>query len=102
MLENSLCISGIFQDLLSQINRGCVEVPRQSLSKVAGVRASFGAIQSRLEHASSNLDLQNENVQAARSRIVDAMTMGQIQQELGIAVLAQANQNPNRALKLFA
>lgn len=80
-----------------------------ALQKIAEARAGFGAIASRLEIASANLDVQNENLQAARSRITDAdiafetseMVQGQIQQDLGIAVLAQANQNPARALKLI-
>jgi flagellin len=80
-----------------------------ALSKISKTRAGFGAIQSRLEIASNNLDLQHENVVAARSRIVDAdvgheaseLAQGQILKEFGIAVLAQANQNPAKALKLL-
>ncbi len=80
-----------------------------ALSKISKTRAGFGAIQSRLEIASNNLDLQHENVVAARSRIIDAdvghevseLAQGQILKEFGIAVLAQANQNPAKALKLL-
>ena len=80
-----------------------------ALGKLAGVRAGFGAIQSRLEIASNNLDLQFENVSSARSRIADAdvayevseMVQGQVLREFGIAVLAQANQDPQKALKLL-
>ncbi len=80
-----------------------------SLSKIAGVRANFGALQSRLTIAGSNLDQQHENVVAARSRITDAdvayevteMALGNIQKELSVAVLAQANQDPQVALKLL-
>lgn len=80
-----------------------------AMMKVANARAGFGAIMSRLEIAGNNLDLQRENVLSARSRIADAdvafevseMVQGQVMQELGVAVLAQANQNPMRALKLL-
>ncbi len=80
-----------------------------ALSKISKTRAGFGAIQSRLEIASNNLDLQHENVVAARSRIVDTdvahevseLAQGQILKEFGISVLAQANQEPTKALKLL-
>ncbi|MCM2281811.1 MAG: flagellin FliC [Bdellovibrionaceae bacterium] len=80
-----------------------------ALKTVAGTRAGFGAIQSRLEIAGNNLELQYENVAAARSRISDAdmayevseLTQGQVQKDFGIAVLAQANQDPVRALRLL-
>jgi flagellin len=81
----------------------------EALTKIAGVRANFGAIQSRFEIASNNIDLQRENVMASRSRIADAdiafetseLVAGQVQQQLGIAVLAQANQLPARAVNLL-
>jgi flagellin len=76
---------------------------------IAKARAGFGAIQSRLEIAGNNADLQRENVLAARSRIADAdlafetseLAQGQVQHEIGVAVLAQANQSSQRALKLL-
>lgn len=81
----------------------------ESLTKLAKTRAGFGAIQGRLEIASNNLDTQRENVAGARSRISDVdvaeessnLARAQVLQDLGIAVLAQANQNPGRALKLL-
>lgn len=81
----------------------------ESLMKLADVRAGFGAIQGRLQIAGSNLDVQRENVASARSRIADVdvadeasnLAKSQVLQDLGIAVLAQANQNPARALKLL-
>ena len=80
-----------------------------AMYKVAQARAGFGAIQSRLEIAGNNLDIQRENVLAARSRIADAdvaeevskLVQGQVLQEFGVAVLAQANQNPSKAVRLF-
>jgi flagellin len=81
----------------------------ESVQTLAGIRAGFGALQSRFQFAINNLDLEKENVQAARSRIVDAdiaeetsnLVQSQIQQEFGIAVLAQSNQLPEKALRLI-
>jgi flagellin len=80
-----------------------------AMHKVAQARAGFGAMQSRFEIASNNLSIQGENIEAARSRIADAdvahevsrLARGQILQEFGTAVLAQANQMPQKALKLL-
>lgn len=82
----------------------------ESLIKLAKARAAFGAIQGRLEIAGNNLDTQHENIEAAHSRIADvdvaaestALARSQILSDLGVAVLAQANAQPNRALKLLA
>jgi flagellin len=89
--------------------RDCLQGLDEALMSVAKTRAGFGAIQSRLQIAGSNLDIQHENVMAAHSRIADAdvayesaqMVAGQVQQDFGIAVLQQANQNPQRALRLL-
>jgi flagellin len=89
--------------------RGLLTDLDQAAVKLAQARAGFGAMQSRLAIAGNNLDVQKENILAARGRIADAdvaeevskMVAGQVQQELGISVLAQANQAPARALKLL-
>ncbi|MGE0763300.1 MAG: flagellin [Bdellovibrionales bacterium] len=81
----------------------------EGLQKVASARASFGAMQSRLQHASDHLAVQIENVSAARSQIVDAdiaeeaanLAQNQIIQDAGIAVLAQANVNTSRVARLI-
>ncbi|MDZ4083218.1 MAG: flagellin [Bdellovibrionales bacterium] len=81
----------------------------ESLVTLANARAGFGSIQGRLEIAGNNLDVQRENVMAARSRISDTdvaaesaeLAQAQVLQEFGVSVLAQANQNPGRAMKLL-
>lgn len=81
----------------------------ESLVILANARAQFGAIQGRLEIAGNNLDVQYENVSAAHSRIADvdvaeeatSLARGQILSDLGVSVLAQANQQSSRALKLL-
>lgn len=81
----------------------------EALMQIAGARASFGAIQSRLQIATNNVELQYENIESARSRIADAdiayetseMVQAQITKDFGIAVLAQANSDSKRALQLL-
>lgn len=80
-----------------------------SLIILANARAGFGAIQGRLEIAGNNLDTQYENIAAAHSRIADVdvaeestnLARAQILSDLGVSVLAQANQSASRALKLL-
>jgi flagellin len=81
----------------------------QALSFVSDARASLGAIQNRMESTISNLSNVVENVSAARSRVQDAdfametaaLTRGQILQQAGIAMLAQANAQPQSVLALL-
>lgn len=81
-----------------------------ALSELAKARASFGAIQSRLDSVVNNSSVQIENLSAAHSRIADTdyaqavseMFKGQAMQQYQIAVLAQANQFPGAVLKLLA
>ena len=80
-----------------------------ALDAVNTARGTLGAVQSRFESAVSNIQIQSENLSAARSRIVDAdfaaetaaLTRGQILQQAGTAMLAQANQLPNNVLSLL-
>lgn len=72
-------------------------------------RAGLGALQSRFEGVVTQLQTQNENIQASRSRIMDTdyaaetanMTRAQILQQAGTAMLAQANQLPQSVLTLL-
>ncbi len=88
---------------------GNLETLDGAIQKLAGIRAGFGALQSRFQFAINNLDTQVENFQAARSRIVDAdvaketseLAQSQILQQFGTAVLAQANTASQSALRLI-
>jgi flagellin len=81
----------------------------KALTMVSKARAGFGAVQSRFSIASANLDIQRENILEARSRMADTdiakevsnLAQAKVMQEAGIAVLAQANLNPDRALRLL-
>lgn len=80
-----------------------------ALNTINSGRASLGAIQNRFDSVYANLQTASENASAARSRIVDAdfaaetaaLTRGQILQQAGIAVLAQANAAPQNVLALL-
>lgn len=81
----------------------------QAIEKVGKIRADFGAVQSRLHSVNDNVEIQYENLSAAKSRIADAdvadesakLTQAQILHQAAIATLAQANTNPMSALKLI-
>jgi flagellin len=80
-----------------------------AIATVAQTRGTLGAFQSRLITAISNLRVAIENFDAAESRIRDAdvaaetanLTRASILQQAGVAVLAQANQQPAVALTLL-
>lgn len=80
-----------------------------AMGSVFGARARLGAMQNKLHATVSNIQISKENVTAARSRIADAdiaaetseLVRGNILQQAGVAVLAQANMAPTSALKLL-
>ena len=80
-----------------------------ALATVNSARASLGAYQNRFESVVSNLQSKTENLSASRSRIQDtdfaketaSLTRGQILQQAGTAMLAQANSLPNGVLSLL-
>ena len=80
-----------------------------ALSMVDTLRSDLGAVQNRFESAITNLNTNETNLSAARSRIEDAdyavevanMTKSQILQQAGTSVLAQANQIPQNVLSLL-
>ena len=89
--------------------QSAISVIDAALATVSSDRADLGAIQNRFESIVSNLSTNAENQSAARSRIMDAdfavetasLTRGQILQQAGIAVLAQANAAPQNVLALL-
>lgn len=80
-----------------------------ALDSVNTNRATLGAVQNRFESVINNLRVAAENQTAAKSRIMDAdfasetanLTRGQILQQAGTAMLAQANSLPNNVLSLL-
>ncbi len=80
-----------------------------AIQKVAGQRAELGAVQNRLSSVISNLQVSNENLSAANSRIRDtdyaSMTAENAKLNIlnaaGTGVLSQANVQGQAALKLI-
>ena len=80
-----------------------------ALDQVNRARADLGALQSRFENSVANVEIQIENLAAARGRIVDAdfaketanLSRTQILQQAGTAMVAQANQLPQQVLQLL-
>ncbi len=80
-----------------------------AINKINSSRAELGALQTRFEKSIENIDIMNENISAARGRIVDAdfaaetasLSRTQILQQAGTAMVAQANQLPQQVLSLL-
>ena len=97
-------LTGDFTELATVING--IDT---ALDSVNGERATYGAAQNRFEAVISNLMVAMENQTAARSRIMDAdfavetanLSRGQILQQAGNAMIAQANSQPQGVLQLL-
>jgi len=80
-----------------------------ALNKVSAQRSTLGVIQNRMEYAANNLATTEENLTAAESRIRDvdmakemvAYTKNSILNESAMAMLAQANKQPQSILTLL-
>ncbi|MEO1037594.1 MAG: flagellin [Pseudomonadota bacterium] len=80
-----------------------------ALTTVSNLRSDLGAIQNRFESTITNLETVSENLSASRGRILDAdfaaetaaLTKAQILQQAGVAVLSQANAQPQLVLSLL-
>jgi flagellin len=101
---------------LQEISVSNKESAQNNLSKVDDAlrtltenRAELGALQNRLQSSVNSLQIYDENLQGARSRIRDVdmasetaeLTKNNILTSAGVSVLAQANQNSMSALKLL-
>ena len=81
----------------------------KALEKVALSRANLGAFQNRLTAAIDNITTTRTNLNESRSRIMDAdygqvtteLARQQIIQQAAMAMLAQANQQPQSVLSLL-
>jgi len=102
---NTLSVSGA---TASAANTAIAAI-KSAISTVSTQRATFGAVQNRLEHTVNNLGVMVENLSASESRIRDAdmatemtaFTKNQILVQAGTAMLAQANSAPQSVLKLL-
>jgi flagellin len=88
-------------DAISQID--------EAINNISSQRATFGAVQNRLDHTLNNLAIYQENLVASESRIRDVdmaaemvtFTKYQILQQAGTAMLAQANTSSQAVLSLL-
>jgi flagellin len=86
-----------------------ITVIDNALNSVNNYRSTYGAVQNRLDSAIRSLDTYSENLKAAESQIRDAdfaheaaeMSKQQIMQQAGTAILGQANQINQGALRLI-
>ena len=80
-----------------------------ALSQINANRASVGSLISRFEFASANLATSVENLDAARSTLLDVdmaaemsnFSSQQVLMQASVAMLAQANQMPQQLLRLL-
>lgn len=104
----SIDITSITNGIPSGAN-DALQIIDSALANLSSSRASLGALQNRFTSVVANLSTTSENLSAARSRILDAdfasetanLTRGQILQQAGTAMLAQANALPNGVLALL-
>jgi flagellin len=88
--------------------RSNLETIDKAMMTVNGSRANLGALQNRLQSTVNNLEVQNENLSAANSRIRDTdiatesanLAKHRILSEAGTSILSQTNSSMNSALKL--
>jgi len=89
--------------------RSAIDKIDVAIKSIDTTRAKLGAIQNRFTTTISNLQSSIENQSAARSRITDTdfaaetanLSRGQILQQAGTAMLAQANQSGQSVLSLL-
>ena len=106
--KDGKAIAGV--DFTSQQNANkTIDVIDTALNKVNMVRATFGAVQNRLEHKIDNLNVTTENLTSAESRIRDTdmatemmnFTKQNILTQASQSMLAQANGLPQSVLSLL-
>ncbi|URN96100.1 MAG: flagellin FliC [Candidatus Pristimantibacillus lignocellulolyticus] len=108
MQANDIGITGITIATVAGASAAIAAVSN-AIENVSTQRATFGAVQNRLEHTVNNLGVNKENLSAAHSRIRDAdmaaemtnFTKNQILVQAGTSMLAQANSVPQNVLKLL-
>jgi flagellin len=80
-----------------------------AINAVSSLRGRFGALQNRLQSTIANIGVATESLSAAESRIRDVdvaaetadLTRNSIMQQASIAILQQANLQPQVALRLL-
>ena len=101
---------------VADVNTETKEAAQGNLEKIDGAikmlsenRSEVGALQNRLQSSVNNIQVYEENLSAAKSRIYDVdiasetaeLTKSNILTQAGTSVLSQANNNAMSALKLL-
>jgi flagellin len=105
----SLGVDGVHTET-KEAAQGNLEKIDNAIRVLSEHRSDAGALQNRLSSSVSNLQIYEENLSAAKSRIYDVdvasesseLTKQNILSQAGTAVLSQANTNAMGALKLLA
>lgn len=92
-----------------QASRSALDAIHAAIGSITSTRGTLGATESRLQVTINNLAVARENYSSAESRIRDVdvaseaaeLTRLGILQQAGAAILAQANQQPQLALRLL-
>ena len=106
LLAMGLTEQSVASKLQAQNSLGAVD---DAINYVNGMRAGFGALQNRLQSVSQNLMTSDENFSSANSRIRDTdiaeesskLAKNNVLMQAATAVIAQANQQNQLALKLL-
>lgn len=97
-------------DVLTKDNaQKAIDEISDGISYVSSVRSRLGAYQNRLEHTTSSLDVTQEEMTGAYSRIMDVdmaeemteYTNLQVLVQAGTSMVAQANERPQQVLQLL-
>ena len=80
-------------DISNQASAGAsINIINDAIDSVSQTRATFGALQNRLEHTINNLDTTSENLTAANSRIRDTDMAKEMMEYTKMNVLVQSAQ----------
>ena len=102
-------VSGLTGQSTGDEIREYIEKLDKAINKISEDRSKLGAYQNRLQSASDNLAVMNENYEQSKSQIMDCdmaeesanMVKYQVLQQTSAAMLSQANQIPSIALQLL-
>jgi len=106
-IHTDLALAGV--NFLTDVAATTISTVDTAINDLATLRAQNGAEQSRLSYASDILEINQINLEAANSRIMDLdvakessnLARFDILHRAGIAVLAQANQTNESTLRLL-
>jgi len=110
LINNAFATSSTTQGVISRLGaESAISLLDKAIVSINGLQAEIGALQNRLEKTFTFVQLQDENQQAAHSRIKDLdfsseivdFTKNQILQQTGTSALAQANVSPQSVLQLL-